>query len=457
MAHGPVHPDDEFSQLWERHLTVLRDDFSATSVQALPSLPSVSQLESFDDGDLDKGGASQAKYANHPWDEKVDSVVDALDELTLQSPNTAETHSPGTPWFPDRDGYTETALSSPLNSSWPKTIGSCRNPGLPHLRVDDYSESPSHDPKGKGVETWPPAPTRHKDSTVPFLLQKQLLYTPHSPVDSSLTTATATATTTTTLHSPAPFPTQKGPPTQVHVLILTWAKHARRGPDGQLLTPSLDNNDTEMLRACLKRRGYGVQCRAIPTDYPTAAVETLLDRFLERSAADSLLVVYYHGYGCLEREGRMVFSSGPGRDASSFFWDDVRDPVMQVPGDVLLVFDCTALPGAPAEQCEMRVQAGMVTSASTKQLLGVCVPPSSGITEPGDYVTQSLCRTLDRMAEVPVLSVQNLCSLMREDLRETWLAPRVFVSQLGGGQLLDIYLPALAGPPRAARQSLSLW
>jgi hypothetical protein len=51
-----------------------------------------------------------------------------------------------------------------------------------------------------------------------------------------------------------------------------------------------------------------VQCRSIPTDYPTAAVETLLDRFLERSSVDGLLVVYYRGYGGLDREGRMLFS-----------------------------------------------------------------------------------------------------------------------------------------------------
>jgi hypothetical protein len=71
MAHDV---DDEFSQLWQRHLSVLRDDFSATSVQALPSLPSGSW--SFDTEDRERGAA-------HVWDETMDSVVDALDELTL--------------------------------------------------------------------------------------------------------------------------------------------------------------------------------------------------------------------------------------------------------------------------------------------------------------------------------------------------------------------------------------
>lgn len=160
---------------------------------------------------------------------------------------------------------------------------------------------------------------------------------------------------------------------------------------------------------------------------------------------------------------RFLVTSGPGPDASSFFWDDVRDPITQVPGDVLLVFDCTALPRAGPEQREMRVDVGMVSSASTKQLLGVCVPSTLddddglGTAIPGDDMTRSLCRMLDRMDDVPVLSVQRLCSLMREDLRGAGLAPRVFVSQLGGGQLLDIYLPRLAVSPRAIRRSMTLW
>lgn len=220
-----------------------------------------------------------------------------------QSPTTAETRSPGTPWFPDRDGYTETALSSPLNSSWPRTIGSSKNPGPPHARLEDHSEPPFPDLKGKGVEKpYNPRP----DPAVRFLLEKQLFHDPYYSNLSTVDNPSTAATATTIIPSPT-TPSQKPPPTQVHVLILTWAKHSRRGSDGQLLTPSLDN-DTETLRATLKRRGYSVQCRVIPTDYPTAAVETMLDRFLERSARESLLVVYYHGFGCLERDGRMVFA-----------------------------------------------------------------------------------------------------------------------------------------------------
>jgi hypothetical protein len=125
---------------------------------------------------------------------------------------------------------------------------------------------------------------------------------------------------------------------------------------------------------------------------------------------------------------------------------------MQSTGDVLLVFDCSALPNAGEEQREMRIQTGLVSSPSTKQLLGVCVP-STAWGEPGGVMTRSLCRTLDGMGDVVALSVQRLCSLMREDLRGTELASRVSVSQLGGGQLLDIYLPMGATPLGAMRQS----
>ena len=71
MAQDP----EEFSQLWQRHLTVLRDDFSATSVQALPSQPSGSRT-------FDSEGADHAPegISGHNWDE---NTGDALDELTL--------------------------------------------------------------------------------------------------------------------------------------------------------------------------------------------------------------------------------------------------------------------------------------------------------------------------------------------------------------------------------------
>jgi hypothetical protein len=139
---------------------------------------------------------------------------------------------------------------------------------------------------------------------------------------------------------------------------------------------------------------------------------------------------------------------------------------MQSTSDVLLVFDCTGLPGARAEQHEIMrsigTSASMASSLSTKQLLGVCVPaPFSDDTPPAstfpcDAMTQSLCRTLDRTGDRSDLSVQRLCSLMREDLRGTELATRVFVTQLGGGQLLDVFLsPMRASASQGLRQSIT--
>lgn len=78
---------DQFSQLWQRHLTVLRDDFSATSIQALPSLPSCDRSFGGEDGQH----RAPDKYPSHVWDEKVISVhvVDALEELAPSvSPQT---------------------------------------------------------------------------------------------------------------------------------------------------------------------------------------------------------------------------------------------------------------------------------------------------------------------------------------------------------------------------------
>jgi len=121
-------------------------------------------------------------------------------------------------------------------------------------------------------------------------------------------------------------------------------------------------------------------------------VETILDKFLAKSTESNLLLVYYHGYGNMEGD-RMVFSGGFG--GSSFYWDDVRDPIMQAPGDLLMVLDCSAAPGV--EQPEIRMEAGLIASPSTKQLLGACAPYSMGMRMAGadNFMTRSLCRALD--------------------------------------------------------------
>lgn len=150
-----------------------------------------------------------------------------------------------------------------------------------------------------------------------------------------------------------------------------------------------------------------------------------------------------------------------GFGGSSFHWDDVRDPIMQAPGDLLMVLDCSAAPGI--EHPEIRMEAGLIPSPSTKQLLGVCAPYSySGMAGADNFMTKSLCRALDGdvagleegegrgLGEsgdgmgTRMVSVQGLCGAMKGYLRREGIeGSTVFVTQLGGGQLMDIYLPRL--------------
>lgn len=125
-----------------------------------------------------------------------------------------------------------------------------------------------------------------------------------------------------------------------------------------------------------------------------------------------------------------------GFGGSYFYWDDIRDSIMQAEGEVVMVMDCLAAPGA--EHHEIRMEPGLVASKETKQLLGACAPYGVG----GGYMAGVMCRALDGEG---MISVQGLCSRMREELRgEVVEESSVFVTQLGGGQLMDIYLPRFA-------------
>ncbi|KAK0744226.1 hypothetical protein B0T18DRAFT_200181 [Schizothecium vesticola] len=464
--------DEDFTALWERHIEASRSEFPKTAGQ-----------------EPRRHGDEVDRF----WDERMDSVVEALEEL--QSPHSRGSHSPEPIWS-TRDDYTETALSSPQEHSFPKGLPDKQPnqqhiqqerqlspqplriqlpPAAPVITISNHDASPPNSSypaepgtpmieiggrrsKGRELASYYLDRTRqHKKP--PTRLD---MFAPPSPIPSAGGTSPTTAllTTSTTIpprahHAPHPLATpltpitsyrsiahpNSPPPTEVHVLILTWAKHDRRGDDGQLLSPGLDL-ETDAVRACFKRRGYRVQCRVVPEDYSTSAVETMVHHFLRVGEGKEgvLLVVYYSGYGNLDAGGRMVFSSGFG--GSSFYWDDVRDPIMSAPGQVLMILDCAAAPGT--EQPAMVVEAGMVSSDSTKQLLGVCSPYDAG-----NFMTKALCRTLDRSPQwlgAGMLSVQGLCSQMKEDLRESGEAEdasRVFVTQMSGGQLLDIYLPLL--------------
>ncbi|KAK4163159.1 hypothetical protein QBC43DRAFT_320076 [Cladorrhinum sp. PSN259] len=466
--------DDDFSERWERHISALRNEFSTSSVRALTS------------GSRSPNGEEpEGTYPSKGWNDQYNSVVDILDDLALQSPNTIITttnttsQSPRTPWFTD----TETALSSPeeATTSWPRFSHS------------QPCSSPSY-------TTSKPAPTA---STPTQPKPRSLLFPP-------LKNPTQAITPQTTIHSPFYIP-QPPPPTSVSCLLLSWAPpNTRLGSDGQLLSPSLPS-DTDSLRNTLKKRGYKVQCRVIPSDYPTSAVEGFVDRFLYHqqsggggghgslpknggsggSSSGELMIIYYRGFGWTDGEGRLVFSSGEQTAGSQFYWDDIQTPIMQHPSDVLMIFDCTALPHT---QQEIRLGGNSTSTFSispkgTKQVLGVCVPsfPGGSFTQqqqrrhysdyhdddygtmqkPNDTLTRSLCNILSFFSQNDfqpkeeeqeenreVLSLQRLCSLIRQDIRShsqlennnnssEALASRVFVTQLGGGQLLDIYLPIL--------------
>lgn len=438
---------EDFTQLWERHIATTRDDF-------------------LNDTRRDDGIPAEADKIGKLWEETMGSVVDALDALDDLTPSSRGAHSPEprAAWS-SRDDYTETALSSPQDSHF-----STKPP--PAITISDHDheneveaeeippmvEIGGRRSKGKELASYYLDKTRlkklrewHNSNAPPASQSKHLLYSNYNTRYIPETTPTPTPTTTSkdknkiepdtpitsfrTIHS-----AQSTPPSSVDVLILTWARHDRRGDDGQLLSPSLDI-DTDTVRACFKRRGYRVQCRLIPEDYPTSAVETILSRFLSQSTPDRLHLIYYHGYGNVEND-RMVFSSGFG--GSCFFWEDVRDGIMTAEGDVLLVMDCSAAPGA--EQNEVVMEAGLAggaAAASTKLVLGACAPYSCSSVM-GNKMTRAMCSVLE--GEGRDVCVQGLCSRMKEWLREgegegERDASTVFVTQLGGGQLLDIYLP----------------
>ncbi|KAK3324794.1 hypothetical protein B0T19DRAFT_429453 [Cercophora scortea] len=445
--------NDDPTHRWTRHLAAVQDDLSATSTQAVLSLAG-----SADEGRTTGDGAIHHTQIGHIWDEKMDSVVEALQELTVQSPtNTTATRSPETPWFPDRDRetetYTDTAASSPHESNWSRTVA----PPMKQKRHSHYADyidggrlernlvefSTPHD-KGKGLADDTTKSDNKTQLNHNYWHTALLPHISYQPPDEP-----ETATLLRGPHRP-----QNPPPQEVHVLILTWVQPSHRGDDGQILKHGSLDTETDTLRACFKRRGYRVQCRLIPEDYPTAAVATMLDRFLAKSKPDSLLVVYYHGYGCSrESDGSMIFSSRTGEN--HFTWPDIRDPIMETEGDVLLIFDCTSPPGYAPEMC---VDAGLALSpTSTKQILGVCTPISETLltstkTATPGRMTQALCTVLDRDAasgpdhadgDSEAVTVQRVCSHIKGEMGGE-KSKGVFVTQLGGGQIMDVYLPILS-------------
>lgn len=202
--------------------------------------------------------------------------------------------------------------------------------GIPEIRVHDTENSPIRDKKGKGLATQQQQhPDNNTSSTTTWYTERHLpdfQPTDDWPYENYYRNYNIDARnippdppTATVRYAPNRASQMiETLPEQVHVLILTWAKkddsshNKRSGDDGwqqPLLSPTFVDVETDAVRASFKRRGYRVQCRRIPEDYPTAAVETILDKFLDNSVEKkSLLVIYYHGYGNMTPDGRMVFS-----------------------------------------------------------------------------------------------------------------------------------------------------
>ncbi|KAK3491597.1 hypothetical protein B0T13DRAFT_56443 [Neurospora crassa] len=500
-----MNSNTDFTQLWHRHLANLRHDFSAGAVDnarvhASPSKPARS-MDGRGDSEATPRGADHhdIQATSLPvgleWDGDMEMVIGALQELEVQSPITAtEALSPDSPWFRDHhlrrdadgDIEIETVASSPQNSSWSRTVAPPKAQRA-RLSLQPQLKSPVNlntSAAAKGLDTDAKARTERRYSQdwyrdhATLLSHSQQLYQTYSAYAASLAFSIARPEPETeppepkTRFSSIFSPSQRSRHAQVaevNVLILSWATTAttitakEQGPIKLSSSRQGINTSTDSVRNCFKRLGYRVQCRLIPEDYPTAAVETLLAKFLADSdtgqGRKKLPVIYYAG-GADMIGGRMMFANAIG--SSHFFWEDIREPIMSSESDVLLILDChhsmRSNTSTEAED-QLMVDPGLASSPSVKQLLGAYVPvplprtdtpnsSSSGGITGATQMTQTLCRILDSAYARGdgKISVQRLCSCMKNELRQngTELDQMVFVTQLGGRHLMDIELPVLS-------------
>lgn len=76
-----MNDDDDISGLWQRHLlAAVRDNLSKASVQVIP--PGARSLDG-DGDDRELKGGGKERQVGYDWDEQIDSVVDALQELAV--------------------------------------------------------------------------------------------------------------------------------------------------------------------------------------------------------------------------------------------------------------------------------------------------------------------------------------------------------------------------------------
>lgn len=77
-----MNDDDDITSLWQRHLlAAVKDNLSAASVQVIPSVPR--SLDSDNSYLLKPSERKESIPVGASWDEQMDSVVDALQELTV--------------------------------------------------------------------------------------------------------------------------------------------------------------------------------------------------------------------------------------------------------------------------------------------------------------------------------------------------------------------------------------
>ena len=95
------------------------------------------------------------------------------------------------------------------------------------------------------------------------------------------------------------------------MLILTWSFHDLKqasytAPQSAEYT-SLED-ETRRVRETFESYGYKVREFLVPMQRSTESLRSKLNQFCRLAADDTLLIVYYHGHGCLDEDNELVFS-----------------------------------------------------------------------------------------------------------------------------------------------------